>query len=81
MKIAQEKVQEEKKAKPAAQQANGGNSTLSIAVPAVVGAVALPFVASAVALSTAVIGGIAGAAIGISYLAGKRSNDDAANKK
>ncbi|MEE8484781.1 MAG: hypothetical protein V3S46_09295 [Nitrospinota bacterium] len=53
---------------------------VSVAVTAVVGAVALPAIASAVTLSTAVIGGIAGAAVGISYMAGKNNKNRARNK-
>lgn len=70
------KVPEEEMAEPAGQSGIDNSKVLSIAVPAVVGAVALPFIASAVALSTAVLGGIAGAAVGISYLAGKRSGEE-----
>ncbi len=53
---------------------------VSVAITAVVGAVALPAIASAVTLSTAVIGGIAGAAVGISYMAGKNNKNRARNK-
>jgi len=55
--------------------ADSTGKVLSVAVPAIVGAVALPFIASAAALSTAVIGGIAGAAVGIGYMAGKNSQN------
>ncbi|MBL6988788.1 MAG: hypothetical protein ISR65_03385 [Bacteriovoracaceae bacterium] len=45
--------------------------TLTVAVPAAAGAIALPFVASALAMSAPVAGGLAGAVFGASFLAGR----------
>lgn len=44
----------------------------SIAVPAVIGAVAAPLILSATALSVTVVGAMAGAICGASYLAGQK---------
>ncbi len=44
----------------------------SIALPAIIGAMAVPFILSATALSVPVVGGIAGAVCGASYLAGQK---------
>ena len=53
----------------------GMEKLTSIAIPAVAGAVAIPFLLSATALSVTVVGGLAGAVAGISYLAGKKKTD------
>ena len=74
--MVEKKVPEKDVVEPKTQSGVDSGKVLSVAVPVVVGAVALPFIASAVALSTAMIGGIAGAAVGIGYLAGKRSGEE-----
>ena len=79
--MVKKKAPEKEVVEPKTQSGIDNGKVLSVAVPVVVGAVALPFIASAAALSTAVIGGIAGAAIGIGCLAGKRSGEEAGGEQ
>lgn len=69
-------------AKPKRKAKHNINSekAVSVAITAVVGAMVLPAIASAVTLSTAAIGGIAGAAVGLSYMAGKNNKKRARHK-